>query len=181
MRSPSPLRALVPSALVLGLVASTGTARALDDCPPGSSARSENGFTWCEPSVCANDGSCRPDEVCRPVALCVQVGTVNPSGAAVGQDAGAKLVATGRCGPDKKCPDTTVCSDLGRCLAKTTADKMGILAPASSAAPASSSAAGSGGKSCGCSVPGAGGALGSGLGAFGALGLLATIRLRRRR
>jgi MYXO-CTERM domain-containing protein len=161
MRSPSPassgsLRNVLRTSVVLGLVLASGPARALDDCPPGSSPRSDNGFTWCEPSVCANDGNCRPDEVCRKVALCMQVGTVDPAG----------------------------CSDLGRCLAKTTADKMGLLAaPGASAAPASSAAAGTAGaKTCGCSVPGAeAGAPAARWGGLAALGLLAAITFRRRR
>ncbi len=168
----------------LAVVASARAAWALDDCPPGSSARSEGSFTWCEPSVCVNDGQCRPDEVCRNVALCMQVGKTDTGGPSVAKDAGAqRLVATQRCGPDKTCPDTTVCSDMGRCLAKTTADKMGLLTPAASAAPASSAdgAKASGGK-CGCSTPGArdvGGGLALGL-AVVALGVLGRRRTDRR-
>lgn len=169
-------------ASTLATLALAGEAAALEDCPPGSSSRSENGFTWCEPSVCANDGQCRPDEVCRPVALCMQVGKVDGTGPAMAKDASAqRLVVTQRCGPNKTCPDTTVCSDLGRCLAKTTADKMGLLAaPATSgsAAPASGDAPKA--KSCGCTTPGA--PVSGGAGALASvLGLALVVRARTRR
>lgn len=181
MSSTSPaLRTLAVVAVFASSLVTAATAAALEDCPPGSSSRSENGFTWCEPSVCANDGQCRPDEVCRPVALCMQVGKVETGGAALAKDGGAqRLVATQRCGPNKTCPDTTACSEMGRCLARTTADKMGLLAaPASSAGTSSAPAAG---KSCGCSTPGASTPGGSAaLAALAVLGLVVAARARGR-
>lgn len=154
-------------------------ARAADDCPPGSVHKSENAFEWCEPTVCQSDSQCGgPNEVCRPVAFCMQVGTLTQDAASMGE-AGQRLVVTQRCAPDKKCPGTTTCSEMGRCLSKTAAEKMGLL----TASAASSSATPAGGdakkSSCGCDVPGrATGSL-----AFGfaiALGLAITARRTRR-
>jgi MYXO-CTERM domain-containing protein len=148
------------------------------DCPPGSIAKSEGGFDWCEPSVCQNDGQCSPSEVCRPVALCMQVGSLQQDAATLGQ-AGKRLVVTQRCAPDKKCPDTTTCSEMGRCLGKATAEKMGLLN--SAPAPSSSAPTGDASKksSCGCDVPGTtNGSL-----AFASVigvGLVITVRRRRR-
>lgn len=127
-------------------------AHAADDCPPGSVYKSQDGYTWCEPTVCENDGQCKPNEVCRPVPLCMQVGTLSAGAPTLG-DAGKRLVVTQRCAPDKTCPQTTVCSDMSRCLAKTDADKMGLLT-SSSASPASSVATGAEKKSCGCHAVG---------------------------
>ena len=154
-------------------------AAAITDCPPGSIPRSENGFDWCEPTVCQTDGQCSPNEVCRPIALCMQVGAIAQDAATLGE-AGKRLVVTQRCAPDKKCPDTTTCSDMGRCITKTAAEKMGLLN-----APAASASAAPGGEakksSCGCDVPG------TALGSFGFVASLAAIagvtarRMRRSR
>jgi hypothetical protein len=144
-------RLLVSGAAALVLVASAARA---DDCPPGSVFKSQEGFSWCEPTVCTNDGQCSPAEVCRPVPLCMQVGTVQSDAAALG-DASKRLVVTQRCAPDKTCPQTTICSDLGRCVSKAAAEKMGILGAAPSAAPAPGGGGTTANKSaCGCDVPG---------------------------
>jgi MYXO-CTERM domain-containing protein len=129
-----------------------------DDCPPGSIFRNQDGYTFCEPTVCTNDGMCNPNEVCRPIPLCMQVGTLSADASAL-TDASKRLVVTQRCGPDKQCPQTTVCSDMSRCISKAQADKMGLLTVAS-AAPSSSSSSSTGtdagGKksSCGCRTVG---------------------------
>lgn len=70
-------RLLARTAQLVALAAllSTTAARA-SDCPPGSVEKTEDGFTWCEPTVCANDGQCKPNEVCRSVGLCMEVGTL---------------------------------------------------------------------------------------------------------
>jgi len=148
-----------------------------DDCPPGSIYKTVEGYSWCEPTVCMNDGQCKPDEVCRPVPLCMQVGTLTADAATLAE-AGQRLVATQRCAPDKTCPQTTICSDLGRCLSRPAADKMGLLAaPAASAGgdPATKKSA------CGCRVPGDARPPHEPLVAGALLVLLATTaRLRRR-
>jgi hypothetical protein len=138
---------------VLFVSLSAANARA-SDCPPGSVFKSQDGYSWCEPTVCENDGQCNPNEVCRPVPLCMQVGTLTADAATLG-DAGKRLVVTQRCAPDKTCPQTTVCSDMSRCVSKNAADKMGLLT-ASSATPASGTDAGAGAakKSCGCRAVG---------------------------
>lgn len=157
------LRLTVVATGIAALVAATGTARvahAQTDCPPGSTQKSESGFTWCAPSVCDTDAQCGGGEVCRPIPLCVQVGKVDPKGAGMA-DAGERLVATQRCGADKACPNTTVCSDKSRCISRDKADRLGLLA---AAAPGGSASAGADSatpsaepakKSCGCHVPGA--------------------------
>ncbi len=157
------------------LVAVAIPARA-DDCPPGSKNRSENGFEWCEPTVCETDSQCGANEVCRPIAFCMQVGSLAPDAATMG-DAGKRLIVTQRCAPDKKCPGTTTCLELGRCLSTSAAEKMGLL----NAPSASASAAPAGGEakksSCGCEVPGSTptGSLASVL----AIALGAAIKIRR--
>ena len=161
------------SALVVSLL-STSTARAEEDCPPGSVHKTQDSFSWCEPTVCTNDGQCKANEVCRPVGLCLEVGTL--ADAATG-DGPKRLVVTQRCAPDKTCPQKQTCSDMSRCITKAAAEKMGVLnvATAASAAPDSQGAAK---KSCGCDVVGRR-VTGTGGVAFGlALSLLA---LRRRR
>lgn len=146
---------------------------AADDCPPGSKYKTEDGFSFCEPSVCANDTQCGPGETCASYPLCVQVGTTK-QGAALG-DAGKRLVATQRCGPDNACPDTTVCSVLTRCISKAVAERN---APAAPAATSGSEPTKKG--ACGCALPGSGGAP-SGLAFAGlVLGVLAARRRIRR-
>lgn len=130
------------------------------DCPAGSRSKTENGFSWCEPTVCSNDGQCNPNEVCRPMAFCLEVGTLADAGAV---DGGKRLVVTQPCvagsapGNPKTCPQKQTCSDMSRCMSKSAAEKLGILtAPA--AAPAGSAGAADGGakkSSCGCHVVGA--------------------------
>jgi MYXO-CTERM domain-containing protein len=155
------IRVTLATALVSMLLLSASSARA-DDCPPGSKLKTEEGFSWCEPSVCTTDITCGPGEVCAPYPLCVQVGTTK-QGAALG-DAGKRLVATQRCGPDNECPDTTVCSNLSRCVAKVIVERNSPK-PATTPPPSkpggdvatSSASAGDETKksSCGCHVPGA--------------------------
>jgi MYXO-CTERM domain-containing protein len=177
-----PRSVLVALALGASLLV-TRRAFAESDCPPGSTAKSEGGFTWCEASVCLNDGSCRPDEVCRTVPLCVQVGKVETGGPAVTKDGGTpRLVATGRCGPNKTCADsTTVCLEGGRCLARTVADKMGLLTPVAAPAASAPPEAKPAGKSCGCRAAGTDGATGSSAGVVTALGLALLASARRAR
>lgn len=147
-----------------------------DDCPAGSKMKSENGFSWCEPSVCLNDTNCSPAEVCRPVPLCVEVGKLDERNST--KDAAQRLVATQRCAPDETCPSTQTCSKMSRCVSKAQADKMGMAtapgASASSAAPAGGEAKKS---SCGCLVVGTHGSDGAAL-----LGLaLAAVAIGSRR
>jgi MYXO-CTERM domain-containing protein len=123
-----------------------------DQCPPGSTWKTKDGAGWCEPSVCDSDAQCSPGEICRPVPLCVEIGKLDPQTARMGGDAGTTLMARQRCGENKSCPQTTVCSEKDRCISKSTAEKMGLLAaPAASAGAAAPAAKKS---SCGCDVPG---------------------------
>lgn len=161
---------------VLALSLSTATAFAAD-CPPGSLSRSQDGYSFCEPTVCQNDGQCNPEEVCRPVALCMQIGTLDVDAATLGGAAAKRLVVTQPCAPDKSCPQTTTCSDMGRCLSKATAEKLGILTRNDARAlPPGEPAK----KSCGCGVVGADRASGGFLAVLaGVVG--ATIRAARGR
>lgn len=188
MRSPLARFALLAVASVACALLATTSARA-DDCPPGSIYRTQDGYSFCEATICENDGHCNPTtEVCRPIALCLQVGTLDPKKTTLTGDAGQRLVVTQRCAPDKTCPQTTICSDKGRCVAKTVAEKMGILDTPSAASSASAGANGagpapSGKKSCGCHAVGADG---QGSPAVGTGGLLAGVAIaitasRRRR
>jgi MYXO-CTERM domain-containing protein len=153
------------------------------DCPPGSVNKTENGMTWCEPSVCETDGQCLPSEVCRPMALCVQIGTVAGDASATANNKSSRLIATGRCAADKKCPNTTTCSEKSRCIEKQKADKMGLLtvpAPSSSSTPTD----GPKKSGCGCGVVGdaSGGSapVGGAVSVVG-LGLVVVRRSRRAR
>ncbi|MCW5838156.1 MAG: hypothetical protein KIS78_37540 [Labilithrix sp.] len=150
-------RSLALFAVVSLSSTSTSTARAEDDCPPGSVHKTEDGFTWCEPTVCTNDGQCKPNEVCRPVSLCLQVGALAD---AASEDAGQRLVVTQRCVagrvPDepKSCPQKQTCSEMSRCVTKAAAEKMGLLATSAPSAPADAGGAEAKKSSCGCDVVG---------------------------
>lgn len=151
------------------------------DCPPGSVNKTENGMTWCEPSVCESDSNCLPNEVCRPIALCVQIGTVAGDAGATANNKSSRLIATGRCAADKKCPSTTTCSDKSRCIEKQKADKMGILT-APTAAPSGGTVAPDAKKSgCGCSTVGERATNRTSLFALAGIGLLVARRRARRR
>ena len=173
---------IVRSLLGVGLFITTSlvpSAARADDCPPGSIFRSQDGYSFCEPTVCQSDSQCNPDEVCRPIPLCLQVGTLDPKAAAL-HDGGQRLVATQRCGPDKTCTQNTVCSDLGRCVSRDTAEKMGVLSAASSGSPATSDAkTGAEKKTCGCRAVGTPD-LGAGLGLAVSTALVALVAVRRR-
>lgn len=140
-------------ARVVTLVAFVPSAAYADDCPAGSKSKSEGGFTWCEPSVCMNDGNCSPSEVCRPVPLCVEVGKLGEQNSV--KDAAQKLVATQRCAPDETCPSTQTCSKMSRCVSKAEAEKMGMATAPGASASAAPPAGGEAKKSsCGCIVVG---------------------------
>lgn len=171
------LAQLFVAALTLSMMPST--ARAEGDCPPGSVHKSEDGFSWCEPTVCTNDGQCGPNEVCRKVGLCMEVGTLAN---AASVDAGKRLVVTQRCAPDKTCPQTQTCSDLTRCVSRSDAQKMGILhleaAPSATAAPGSAVEPKK--SACDCNAVGAShGSAGAALAGAGAV--VVVLRQRRRR
>jgi MYXO-CTERM domain-containing protein len=172
LRSPLALGTALGSTLLLF----AGTARAID-CPPGSNARTEGGYTWCEPTVCASDGQCSAGEICREIALCVQVGKLDPKGAALA-DAAERLVVTQRCAKDNTCPQTTVCSDMKRCVSRADAERMG-LAGSPLSTPAADAPNPTARKSCGCGVVGAEGARASFLVALAAVALGAARRRRR--
>lgn len=180
--------ALVSGALAIALtapaVARAETATAPTDCPPGAVGKAEGANAWCEPSVCETEAQCSPGQVCRSVPLCVQVGTLEKKdgGPALAADknAGNKLMAVGRCGPDQKCPESTVCNEKKRCVDRAASDKMGpVAATSASAAPTSTATATPPAKSsCGCEAAGARGAFGG----AGALALAAVaVRVGRRR
>lgn len=152
-------------------------AHALDDCPPGSMPKAEGGFEWCEPSICESDGQCRDGEVCRPLPLCVQVGQVGAGG--VKDGGAARLVATQRCAPDKSCPATTVCADKSRCVARTTADRLGLLTSADLDAGARAAAEPAKRSACGCRTAGSGGGSTAAF-ALGLAGLGLAVARRRR-
>ena len=173
MRSPFAFTFALLAFVLLGASA----AHADEDCPPGSVHKTQDSFSWCEPTVCATDGQCSPNEVCRSVGLCMEVGTL--ADAATG-DGGKRLVVTQRCAPDKTCPQKQTCSDLGRCLSKSAAEKMGILAatPAASTSSATAGSADTKKSACGCEVVGISSST-SPLAAV-AVGLVVTA-LRRRR
>ena len=178
----SPLAKLTPIAAAMLLSTWTTAAAAYDDCPPGSNKKTEDGFTWCEPTVCSTAVPCKADEVCRPIALCMEVGTLADAGT---RDAGQRLVVTQRCvagqqpGDPKTCPQKQTCSDLNRCISKPVAEKLGLLdVPATAASGASSSGATDAKKSsCGCDVVGT---HRSGAGAL-ALGLCLSLAFAQRR
>ncbi|HEX7604001.1 MAG TPA: MYXO-CTERM sorting domain-containing protein [Polyangiaceae bacterium] len=165
--------ALTASALLLVVTAAPAAwAAPPTDCPPGSVGKDENGFQWCEPTVCVTGADCGDrSKVCRPMALCVEVGTL-------GAEAGAgpkRLVVRSQCASsDKKCPSQTTCLDGNRCMGTADAERMGILVDAGTTAEAPRKSV------CGCSTPGA---KAEGYGAFGAavLGAIAILRRRARR
>lgn len=172
-------------ATALTLTSVTTVARADDECPPGSKYETEGEFKWCKPTVCETDVQCATGEVCKPVPLCVQIGRVESK---PGQDAGSRLIALQRCGEDKQCPNTSVCSsEHSRCVSRAQADKMGGInakaapngsAPSGSAPPAGGEPAK---KSCGCSVVGMPGGELAGVLAAAAVALTLSRRSRRSR
>ena len=145
-----------------------------DDCPPGSLARAQDGYSFCEPTVCQTDVQCNPEEVCRRVALCMQVGSLGVDAATLGGAAAKRLVVTQACAPDKSCPQTTTCTDMGRCLSKANAEKLGILTAKTAPAPETAK------KSCGCGVVGTAHTSGGVLAALAGV-LVATTRAARGR
>jgi len=156
-----------------------GAAHAEDQCPLGSTERTEAGFTWCEPSVCDSDSQCATGSICRAVPLCVEVGALD---AGKGDAGGARLLARQRCGISKSCPQNTTCSEKSRCITKAQADKAGLMtASGASAAPSAAAGSATGDapkKACGCDVPGTRGAERIG-GVLAMLGLV-VIGARRR-
>jgi MYXO-CTERM domain-containing protein len=165
--------------VAVAVMATAGGARA-DDCPLGSTERTEGGFTWCEPSVCETENECPTGSVCRNVPLCVEIGALD---AGKGDAGGARLLARQRCGANKSCPQNTTCSDKGRCMTPAQADKAGLTtksgpsAAASSAASSPASAGDAPKKACGCSVPGT---PSTGL-AYGVLAMLGLVLVGARR
>lgn len=163
--------------VVVAVMALSGAARAEDQCPLGSTEKTETGFTWCEPSVCDTDSQCATGSVCRAVPLCVEVGALD---AGKGDAGGARLLARQRCGANKSCPQNTTCSEKSRCITLAQADKAGLT---KKSAPSAAASAGPGSgdapkKACGCDVPGTrGGELAGGVLAM--LGLV-VIGARRR-
>ena len=109
--------------VALGLFSASAVAAPPEDCPPGSVGKDENGFQWCEPTVCLTDVDCAdPSKVCRSMPLCVQVGNVADG------STGKRLVVHNRCAGEKKeCPGLTTCLEGKRCIDKSAADRMGIL------------------------------------------------------
>jgi len=166
---------LVVVSVVLG---AAGSAHAQEECPLGSTQKSESGQTWCEPTVCDQDEQCPTGSVCRPVALCVEIGTLDQA-PGVKTDAGQRLLVRQRCGADKSCPQRTTCSDKGRCITRAQAEKAGLTASPSAG---DAGAAARGGepapkKACGCDVPGSsGGELGG-----AALAMLGAVAIGARR
>jgi MYXO-CTERM domain-containing protein len=178
--SVSPGRVLVVVSFVLGALGVARSASAQEECPLGSTQKSEGGSTWCEPTVCDQDTQCPTGSVCRPVALCVEIGTLDQA-PGTKSDAGQRLLVRQRCGADKSCPQKTTCSDKGRCITRAQADKAGLTAsPAAGGDAGASGAPEAPKKACGCHVPGtSGGELGGG--ALAMLGIIAVGARRRSR
>jgi hypothetical protein len=162
--------ALVLASIVM-LVPATAfaeSAKAPENCPPGSVGKASGAFAWCEPTVCVIDTDCGAGMVCRTLGLCMNAGTV-------GKDAGERLSVTNVCGASKSCPADTVCSEMPRCVEPAYAQRMSLLAPGQ-AAPASSASAAPPNdmmpkkSACGCTVPGA---RNDGLAGFAILGFAA--------
>ncbi|MBX3227357.1 MAG: MYXO-CTERM sorting domain-containing protein [Labilithrix sp.] len=145
------MRVRFGSALFVVTVLSTRVVLAAqDDCPPGSVDKTEDGFTWCEPSVCLNDSQCNPGYVCVQMPLCMEVGVLSKPGA---PDGGSRLIARQMCA-EGTCPQNQTCSDLKRCLQRATAERMNKLpgaTPSSSATPSPEPKK----SSCGCRAAGA--------------------------
>ncbi len=172
-------RLLVVVSVVIG---TAGAARAQEECPLGSTSKSENGATWCEPTVCDETAPCPAGLVCRPVALCIEIGALDQA-PGTKTDAGQRLLVRQRCGADKSCPQKTTCSDKGRCITQAQAEKAGLLKPSSTTDAGAAGAAGATDapkKACGCHVPGtSGGELGGA--ALAMLGMIAIAARRRTR
>lgn len=172
-------RSLVVVSFVLGALGVARSASAQEECPLGSTQKSESGSTWCEPTVCDQDNQCPNGSVCRPVALCVEIGSLDQA-PGTKSDAGQRLLVRQRCGADKSCPQKTTCSDKGRCITRAQADKAGLSASPSAGGDAGAGAGASSDapkKACGCHVPGtSGGELGG-----AALALLGVVAIGTRR
>jgi hypothetical protein len=175
---------LSPLVVVLAILGIASSAHAQEECPLGSTQKSEGGQTWCEPTVCDLDDQCPTGSVCRPIPLCVEIGTLEQA-PGVKTDAGQRLLVRQRCGADKSCPQRTTCSEKGRCITRAQAERAGLTASPSAAADAGAAGApvSAPKKSCGCHVPGTnGGELGgAGLALLGALAITTRRRTRTRR
>jgi MYXO-CTERM domain-containing protein len=174
-------RLLAVVSVTLGVIGTAGTARADDECPLGSTQKSESGATWCEPSVCDQDTQCPTGSVCRPIALCVEIGTIENKTPGILSDPVRRLLVRQRCGADKSCPQKTTCSDKGRCITRAQAEKADLSASAP-AADAGAAAPGTSApkKACGCHVPGTSGGERGGA-ALALLGMIAIGARRRSR
>jgi hypothetical protein len=135
--------------IAFALVGAAGVARAQEECPLGSTQKSEADQTWCEPTVCDLDTQCPTGSLCRPVPLCVEIGTLDQA-PGTKTDAGQRLLVRQRCGADKSCPQRTTCSEKSRCISRAQAEKAGLLASAASEPPKREPEK----KACGCRVPG---------------------------
>ena len=167
-------RMVVVASVLLG---TAGTARAQEECPLGSTPKSEGGQTWCEPTVCDETAPCPGGLVCRPVALCIEIGALEQA-PGMKTDAGQRLLVRQRCGADKSCPQKTTCSDKGRCITTAQAEKAGLLTPSKATdGGASPPAPDAPKKACGCSVPGTSGGERGGV----ALAVLALVAIAARR
>ncbi|MDB4938260.1 MAG: hypothetical protein JWP87_5232 [Labilithrix sp.] len=161
-------------------------ARAQEECPLGSTQKSENGQTWCEPTVCETDTNCPTGSICRPVPLCVEIGALDQA-PGTKTDAGQRLLVRQRCGAGKSCPQRTTCSEKSRCITRAQADKAGLLTPSAAAsngagtAPKDETEAPK--KACGCSIPGAARVdlAGAALAMLGAVVVVGRRRTRTRR
>jgi len=86
------MQKILSSGLVLAFALLTARPATADqaDCPAGSVEKNEDGFTWCEPSICLNDGQCNPGYVCVQMPLCMEVGNLTKPGAKTDAKAPAK-------------------------------------------------------------------------------------------
>ncbi len=170
---------LTAAAAAASIVSISRAALAQEECPLGSTQKSEGGQTWCEPTVCDLDNQCPTGSICRPVPLCVEIGALDQA-PGTKSDAGARLLVRQRCGADKACPQRTTCSEKSRCITRAQAEKAGLLtAGGASGADAGAAAAGEPPKkACGCHVLGTTG--GELPGAALAIACVAAIAARRR-
>lgn len=171
-------RLLVVASVVIG---TAGTAGAQEECPLGSTQKSEGGQTWCQPTVCDATAPCPAGLICRPIALCTEIGKLEQA-PGVKTDAGQRLLARQRCGADKSCPQNTTCLEGGRCITQAQAERAGLLSatPAAAGTGAAAPAAAEPKKACGCHVPGTSGGERGGV-ALAMLGMVAMAARRRKR
>jgi hypothetical protein len=147
--SPRHLVGALATVLSIATLSLTADARAdaiggpPDDCPVGTTGRSDHGGEYCHPTVCAGAGDCPDDRLCEPQGLCITATTRS-----ISHRGGSGQVpfeeVSGPCDDDSDCRAPARCVVANRC---TTPSLVGALDPRNLAEVYEN-------DGCGCHTPG---------------------------